>query len=153
MITKWLATEFLQGNQPVELLGGAVYLTYTTNPGAAFNLGSDYTWILALFALCVVVFLTALGRKIRSVPWAVAMGLLLGGAAGNFFDRVFREPAFLHGEVVDFISLFDPYGRVWPIFNLADSALVVGVTLIVLLEFTGRPFSPEHEKKEPSDDE
>ncbi len=142
VVTKWLAAEFLQGGESVRLPTGAVYLSYTTNPGAAFNLASDYTWLLALIALAVIVFLLVIARKIRTKTWAVTLGLLLGGATGNFIDRVFREPGFLHGEVVDFISLFAPNGQVWPIFNLADSSLVVGVTLVVLLEFTGRSFSP-----------
>ncbi len=63
---------------------------------------------------------------------------MLGGALGNLVDRIFRAPCPFHGHVVDMISLFDPYGQVWPVFNLADSSLVCGVLLAVLLELTGR---------------
>ena len=77
-------------------------------------------------------------RKLRSVPWAIALGLVLGGALGNFTDRLFRAPGPFLGHVVDFVSVFDPAGQVFPVFNVADSALCVGVVLAVLLELTGR---------------
>ena len=76
--------------------------------------------------------------RLRSLPWAVSLGLVLGGALGNLIDRIFRAPGPFVGHVVDMISLFDPYGQVWPVFNLADSSLVCGVLLAVLLELTGR---------------
>ena len=73
-----------------------------------------------------------------SLPWAVALGLVLGGTIGNLVDRIFRAPGPFVGHVVDFISVFDASGQGFPVFNLADSALCVGVGLAVLLELTGR---------------
>jgi signal peptidase II len=75
---------------------------------------------------------------LRSVPWAIALGLVLGGALGNLADRLFRAPGPFQGHVVDMISLFAPYGRGFAIFNIADSCLTIGVALAVLLELTGR---------------
>jgi signal peptidase II len=79
-----------------------------------------------------------LSRRLRSAAWALALGLVLGGAFGNVGDRLFRAPGFLTGHVVDFASLFAPNGRYWAIFNVADAALCCGVVLAVLLELTGR---------------
>jgi signal peptidase II len=137
-ITKQLAVVHLADADPVRLLGGALYLVHTTNSGAAFNLGSSYTWVFPVIALAVIGWICWLTRRLRSLGWAAALGLVLGGAMGNLVDRLFRPPGPFRGEVVDMISVFDPYGRVWPVFNIADSALVVGVLLAVWLELTGR---------------
>jgi len=136
--TKQLALTALEGQEPVRLLGGAVYLTLTRNSGAAFSLGSDYTWIFPIVTMAVVGWIGWMARGLRSVPWAISLGLVLGGALGNLIDRLFRAPGPFLGHVVDMVSLFDPHGQVWPVFNLADSALVTGVALAVLLELTGR---------------
>lgn len=136
--TKQLALSNLQDDDPVRLLGGAVYLTLTRNSGAAFSLGSDHTWVFTLVVAAVVGWIGWLALRLRSLPWAIALGLVLGGGLGNFLDRVFRAPGPFIGHVVDMVSLFDPYGQVWPIFNVADSALVCGVLLAVGLELTGR---------------
>ncbi|MFY1637537.1 signal peptidase II [Solwaraspora sp. WMMB335] len=136
--TKQVALSLLADREPVRLLGGALYLTLIRNSGAAFNLGSGYTWIFPLVTVVVVGWIGWLARGLRSVPWAVALGLILGGALGNLLDRVFRAPGPFLGHVVDMFSVFHPRGQVFPIFNAADSALVVGVALAVLLELTGR---------------
>jgi signal peptidase II len=138
VITKHLALAQLEGADPVRLLGGAVYLNLTRNSGAAFSIGGDFTIVFPIIAMIVVGAIIWLARRLRSVPWGVAMGLVLGGAMGNLIDRIFRAPGPLRGHVVDFISLFDEAGRVWPIFNVADSSLFCGVALVLLLEFTGR---------------
>jgi signal peptidase II len=77
-------------------------------------------------------------RRLQSTGWAVALGLVLGGALGNLTDRLFRSPGPLHGHVVDIVSLLAPDGRVWPVFNLADSSIVSGGVLLVLLALLGR---------------
>jgi signal peptidase II len=136
--TKQLAVAMLEGATPVRLLGGAVYLTFTTNSGAAFSLGRSYTFVFPMVALAVVAWIAWMARRLRSLPWAVALGLVLGGAVGNLIDRLFRPPGPFVGEVVDMVSLFHPYGQVFPVFNAADSALVCGVVLAVWLELTGR---------------
>lgn len=136
--TKHAALAALEDREPVRLLGGAVYLTLTRNSGAAFSLASDHTWVFPIIAAAVVGWIGWLAFRLRSRPWAVALGLVLGGALGNLMDRLFRAPGPFVGHVVDMVSVFDPYGQVFPVFNLADSALVCGVSLAVLLELTGR---------------
>jgi signal peptidase II len=138
LVTKQLALSGLSGRGPVSLLGGAVYLTLTRNSGAAWSIGSDHTWVFPLITTGVIAWIVWMGLRLRSLPWAVALGLVLGGALGNLSDRIFRAPGHFVGHVVDMVSLFDPYGQVWPVFNLADSSLVCGVILAVLLELTGR---------------
>ncbi|MEU5791176.1 signal peptidase II [Micromonospora purpureochromogenes] len=138
LFTKHLALVTLDDRGPVRLLGGAVYLTLTRNSGAAWSIGADHTWIFPLITIGVVGWIVWMAVRLRSLPWAVSLGLVLGGALGNLTDRIFRAPGHFVGHVVDMVSLFDPYGQVWPVFNLADSALVSGVLLAVLLELTGR---------------
>ncbi len=136
--TKTAAVRALTDHPPIRPLGGALYLTLVRNHGAAFSLAEGYTVVLTAVAVGVIAVIVRFARRLRSRPWAVALGLILGGAAGNLVDRIFRQPAPFRGAVVDFISLFDPAGRVWPIFNVADSALCVGVVLAIVLELTGR---------------
>jgi signal peptidase II len=139
IITKVVVVAHLRPGDPVRLLGGAVYLSLTRNQGAAFNIGgTGYTAILAAVAVVVIIVIVRFARRLRSWQWAVALGLVVGGAGGNLTDRLFRAPGPLRGGVVDFISVFSPDGHPWPIFNVADSCLVVGVIIAVLLELTGR---------------
>ena len=138
ILTKRAAVARLEGREPVELLGGAVYLVLVRNPGAAFSLATGYTWVLSLVAVAVVVVIARIARRLRSTGWAVALGLVLGGALGNLTDRIFRAPGPLRGHVVDIVSLLAPDGHVWPVFNLADSSIVCGGVLLVLLALTGR---------------
>ncbi|WCN79962.1 signal peptidase II [Micromonospora sp. LH3U1] len=138
LVTKHLALAALTDREPVRLLGGFVYLSLTRNSGAAWSIGADHTWIFPLITIGVVGWIVWMALRLRSLPWAISLGLVLGGALGNLVDRIFRAPGPFHGHVVDMISLFNPYGQVWPVFNLADSSLVCGVLLAVLLELTGR---------------
>jgi signal peptidase II len=138
VLTKQLAVSELSGHEPVRLLGGAVYLDLVRNSGAAFSLGTGYTFIFPIITVAVVAWIGWTARRLRSVPWAVALGLVLGGALGNLTDRIFRAPGPMVGHVVDMVSLFAPRGEVFAVFNAADSALCVGVSLAVLLELTGR---------------
>ncbi|MDR7300557.1 signal peptidase II [Haloactinomyces albus] len=137
IVTKSLAVAHLEGEPPVKLLGGALYLVLFRNPGAAFSLATGLTWLLALLAIVVVGVIIWLAPKMRSTGWAVGIGLVLGGASGNLVDRIFREPAPLRGHVIDFLSVFAPDGSVWPVFNLADSGIVCGGILVVLLSLLG----------------
>ena len=117
---------------------GAGYLVLTRNSGAAFSLGTGYTFVFPVVSLLVIGWIGWMAARLRSVPWAVSLGLVLGGALGNLGDRIFRAPGFMVGHVVDFISVFSNDGHVFPIFNAADSALCCGVVLAILLELTGR---------------
>lgn len=119
---------------PVRLLGDAVQLRLTRNPGGAFSLLTGATPVLALIAVVMVVVIVRTTRRTTD-PWlAMALGLVLGGAVGNLVDRLFRYPGFLRGEVVDFVKL--PY---WPTFNLADSAITVGVVVVLLRGWRSEP--------------
>src|SRR5690606_6195280 len=93
-----LPVAHLAGAEPVRLLGGAVYLVYTTNSGAAFGLGRSHTYLFAVIAFAVIGWIAWMARRLRSLPWAVALGLLTAGAAGNLLDRLFRGPGGRHDQ-------------------------------------------------------
>ncbi|MDT4911668.1 MAG: signal peptidase [Pseudonocardiales bacterium] len=124
-------------HRPVRILGGALYLDQTRNSGAAFSLGTGFTVILTAVAVAVVVVIVRTASRMRSAGWAVALGLVLGGALGNLTDRIFRAPGFGRGHVVDWISAFGPQGEHWPIFNIADSSIVCGAVLAAVLALRG----------------
>ncbi len=151
LITKILAVEHLEGREPVELFGGLLYLPLIRNTGAAFGLAEGWTVVLALIASGVVVFILWIARRLRSVGWAIGLGLVLGGATGNLVDRIFRAPGPLRGGVVDFISVLDPWGNFFPVFNLADSAICVGGGVIVLMALLQRDYDGTRVEKKPSD--
>lgn len=136
--TKTLAVAQLEDRPPLELLGGLVWLTVVRNPGAAWSMATGYTWVLSLVAITVVIVLIRVARRLRSTGWAVALGLVLGGAVGNLIDRLFRAPGPLRGHVVDMVSIVRPDGSFFPVFNAADSAVCCGGVLLVLLALTGR---------------
>lgn len=134
-IGKYLAVEFLENREPVTVVPDALVLTVIRNPGAAFSMGTGMTIVFTVIALGVVAAIVRTARQLRSLPWAITLGLLLGGALGNLTDRLFRSPAPLRGHVVDFIQVF-PVTR-FPVFNLADSAIVCGGVLAVFLAWRG----------------
>jgi signal peptidase II len=117
----------------VEVLGPYVRLTLVRNPGAAFGTGTSWTVALSLVAIAAVLTVLVLSRRVGSPGWAVALGLLLGGVAGNLTDRLFRSPGVLRGHVVDFLQLPN-----WPVFNLADISINCAAVLIVVQSLRGR---------------
>jgi signal peptidase II len=131
-ITKALAVRYLQGEPPVELLGHWLQLTFLRNSGAAFSIGTSYTFIFTAVAAAVIVVIARTSRRLGSLGWAIALGGLLGGAIGNLLDRLFRDPGFMRGYVVDFIAFPN-----FPVFNLADSAIVCSSILMVILAVRG----------------
>lgn len=136
-VKEW-TTSVIAHREPLKVLGGLIYVIYTRNSGAAFSMFSDLTWVFPIIATVVIGWLLVMLRTTVSVPWAVALGLVAGGAAGNLGDRIFRAPKPFHGHVVDMFSFLDDHAGHFPVFNIADSALTVGVALAILLEFTGR---------------
>ncbi|WP_031089964.1 signal peptidase II [Streptomyces sp. NRRL WC-3549] len=122
----------LEHREPVEIFGDWLKLEVIRNAGAAFSFGEAFTVIFTAIAAVVIVVIIRLARKLYSLPWAIALGLLLGGALGNLTDRIFRAPGVFEGAVVDFISPAH-----FAVFNLADSAIVCGGFLIVILSFRG----------------
>ncbi|MFI9816484.1 signal peptidase II [Saccharothrix variisporea] len=147
LVTKIVAVQQLEGQPPIELLGGLVYLSFLRNSGAAFGMAEGYTVVLALIACGVVGFILWIARKLRSVGWAIGLGLVLGGALGNLADRIFRGPGPLRGHVVDFISVVEPYGAFFPVFNVADSAICVGGAVIVLMAIMQRDYDGSRVEK------
>jgi signal peptidase II len=142
LISKALIVSHLGYSGQVRLLGGAIYLIETRNAGAAFSVGTGATIVLTAVALVIVGVIVRAARRMRSVGWAVALGLILGGALGNLVDRIFRAPGVGRGHVVDWISLFCNDGHIWPVFNLADSAIccgavTAGVVALFGIEFNG----------------
>ena len=140
LLTKLVVVATIGPGENIRLLGGALYLTNLRNTGAAFSFAEGFTVLFTLVAVAVAVVIVRTARRLFSAGWAVALGLVLGGALGNLVDRVFRDPGFLRGGVVDFLSVFGPDGRVWPVFNVADSAIVCGGVLGVLLALRGIEF-------------
>ena len=134
---------------PVKLPGDFIWLVHARNPGAAFSFAEGATVVFTAVAAIVIVVIVRTASKLRSTAWAISLGLVLGGAAGNLVDRLFRSPAPLRGWVVDWISLRSPDGRMlFPIFNLADSGIVCGGILAVLLALLGVEMDGTHGGKD-----
>jgi signal peptidase II len=147
IVTKVIAVAGLEGERPVRILGGFVYLQLVRNSGAAFSMATGMTWVLSLVAIGVVIAIVWIMPKLRSVGWAIGLGLVLAGALGNLTDRIFRAPGPLRGHVVDFVSVFAPNAEVFPVFNVADSAITVGGALIVLMALLGRDYDGRSTKR------
>lgn len=132
LLTKTIAVATLDPQRPVEIIGDVVTLRLVRNSGAAFSLASGYTWVLTIIALVVVAVIIRYSSRLKSWGWAIGLALVLGGAIGNLIDRIFRAPAPLQGHVVDFVSV-----GWFPVFNVADSAVVCGAILLVALSALG----------------
>lgn len=134
VITKIIAVAKLEGPpvKTVNVIPNVLDLTLVRNSGAAFGIATGYTAVLTVIALGVCVVVIRVARTLRDPVWAVALGLLLGGALGNLTDRLVRAPGPLQGHVVDFLQL--PH---WPVFNLADCCVCVAAALIALQSFRG----------------
>ncbi|MET4636904.1 signal peptidase II [Mycetocola sp. 2940] len=132
--TKYLVVSTLPEGEQVKVLGDLLLLQFVKNPGAAFSLAAGSTWIFSILAAVVTVVIIAFARRIRSMGWAVVFGLLLGGVLGNLTDRLFREPSFGLGHVIDFIST--PW-MIPAIYNIADICIVTSMGLFILLTIRG----------------
>ncbi len=143
---KYLTIENLPLEKVVPVLGEFFQLYFVRNPGAAFSLGSEVTWIftIALAIVAGVIVWKAFG--LRSRLWAVVLGCLLGGVLGNLTDRLFREPGFPVGHVVDMISM--PW-MMPAIFNVADIFIVTGMISVALLVVFGLRFDGTRERDHP----
>jgi signal peptidase II len=131
-LTKALALQHLTPGEPVNVIGSLLKFNLIRNSGAAFSLGSGYTPYISAIQITVAIGVIYLSRRLGSVGWAVAFGLLFGGAVGNIMDRVFREPSPFHGHVIDFLQT--PH---WAIFNVADMAVTTAACLLVLQTLRG----------------
>jgi len=133
-LSKFLVVSNLTEGEIVPVLGSVLQWQFVRNPGAAFSLASGMTWIFTILAASVITFIIWFSRRIRSVAWAVVFGLLLGGVLGNLTDRLFREPSFGLGHVIDFIST--PW-LLPAIYNVADMAIVSSMVLFMILTIRG----------------
>lgn len=131
-VTKLMAVEHLTDQPAKPVLGEVLQLNLTYNPGAAFGLGGGFTPVFAVLAAAATVVALWFIRRVRTPLWALALGLLTAGIAGNLIDRLVREPGVMHGHVVDFLQLPN-----WPIFNVADVCINLGVALILLQTIRG----------------
>ncbi|UWX98254.1 signal peptidase II [Arthrobacter zhaoxinii] len=131
-LTKFWVVRTMTEGQVTDVLPPVLRWHFIRNPGAAFSIGTDYTWVFTIIMVLVSGFLIYLMFRVRSLAWATALGLVLGGALGNLTDRLFREPSFGQGHVVDFIAFPN-----FAIFNIADSCVVCGVILVCLLTLRG----------------
>lgn len=133
VITKiWAVSELADG--PVHVFGDWGELVLSYNSGSAFSLFANFTPLLAVFSVVVAFWLWRVVRRTTDIVMAVALALILGGALGNLSDRLFRAPGFMRGWVVDFIRVGS-----WPVFNIADSAITVGVILLVIRVWKAPP--------------
>jgi signal peptidase II len=132
-ISKAVVLGTLPGHPPVRLLDGLITLRLTFNAGVAFGVGTSYTVFVTLLVCGVIICIIRTARRLRSLAWTIALGLVLGGATGNFADRLFRSPGPLRGRVVDWINL--PHFP-WT-FNIADSSITCAAVLMAILAIRG----------------
>lgn len=152
-VAKLLVVAHLYEGQQIQVLGQLLQFHFVKNAGAAFSIGTGSTWIFSIVGVGVLGFVIWYAPRIRSMAWAVLFGLLLGGLLGNLTDRLFREPGFGVGHVVDFLQI-----PVLPaIFNLADVAIVSSMALFLILTLRGVGLDGRHnqvadEDAEPADE-
>jgi signal peptidase II len=132
VLSKVVAVRHLSDEGTVDLLGPWFGLHLVRNSGAAFSTGTAYTEILAIVSVVAVGVVLWVSRRLGSRLWAVGLGVLLAGVLGNLTDRIFREPGFMRGHVVDFLRF--PH---WPVFNVADVCINVAAAIIVLQALRG----------------
>jgi signal peptidase II len=129
---QWALVSFEEA--PRKVLGDFLSFTLIRNPGAAFSFATGFSIAFAILALAVVLTITYFAKRITSQGWQLTAGLLLGGVLGNLTDRIFREPTWLRGHVIDWIQI--PH---WPVFNLADCAIVVAAAISFTLTLRNIP--------------
>jgi len=132
-LTKFWAEASLVGQGSMSVIGELLQFRLAYNNAAAFSWGVGATWVLTTISLVASIALIALSPRIKTMTWALIGGMALGGAVGNLIDRAFKQPEFFNGHVVDFIQI--PFN--FPIFNLADTFLVIAVSLAILRTLLG----------------
>jgi signal peptidase II len=132
LATKIWAVARLENQPEIKVIGEFLKFSFVRNPGAAFSFGTSITWVFTLIAIAVSITILIVSKSVTNRPWAIALGGLLGGAAGNLIDRIFRSPEVFQGHVVDFISVPN-----YPMFNISDSAVVISAIAMMVLSFRG----------------
>ena len=134
LATKIWAVSALSNKPDIEVFGSFFKLTLVRNSGAAFSFAEGATMLLSIFGLFVLAAIFYFSPRITSKGWAVVLGLVMGGILGNLVDRIFREPGVLRGHVIDWMQLPN-----WPIFNIADSAIVIAALISMVLSARNIP--------------
>jgi signal peptidase II len=134
-LAKNLVIANLKPGQSVPLVGDLIKLVLVYNDSAAFSIGFGVTWIFTIVSTLALMTVLWFGSKFETLGWSITGGLALGGIAGNLIDRLTRAPGFMVGNVVDFISI--PFN--FPIFNIADIAIVAVAIITVLRIMAGTP--------------
>lgn len=142
LATKIWAVNYLSNRDPVKVIGSLFQLTFVRNSGAAFSFAVGATLFLSLFGIAVLIAIAYYAPSVTSRGWGVVLGLVMGGVLGNLTDRIFREPGLLRGHVIDWMQL--PH---WPIFNIADTAIVVAAFISVVLTVRNIPPIKKEELK------
>lgn len=146
-VTKIWAVDALGDGEVIVLFDPWMQLRLVYNSGAAFGFAGGYTAVITVIAIGVVVAILRMSRRLRNVWWAVALGGILGGALGNLIDRMTQEPAPFRGYVIDFIE--------WPgfpVWNLADAAIVGSVALVFVLSLRDVPYDARPAEAEQRDE-
>ncbi|HJG91520.1 MAG TPA: signal peptidase II [Brachybacterium massiliense] len=145
-ITKNWAVDSLPLLEPQPFIGEILQLTLLYNSGAAWGMGAEITPVVTCLQLVIVAGVIVFAVKAVRSPWyTAALGLIMGGALGNIHDRLLREPGPFRGAVVDFLELPN-----WPVFNIADMAVVGGAIMIVALGLFGVASDPAHDEEDSS---
>ena len=123
--TKFIVIRNMQLGQSIPIIKNVFHLSYVTNTGSAFGLFKNLNWFFVLFSVIVIIAIfyylkNNVKKNERLLQFAI--GLLLGGTLGNLTDRIF------YGHVIDFIDF-----RIWPVFNVADSAITISIILLIVL--------------------
>jgi signal peptidase II len=132
--SKAWALDNLQPYTSVPFLGEVLKLNLVWNEAAAFSIGFGATWIFTIISSLAGLVILALLIRTKELVWKATLSVLLAGVLGNLGDRLFREPGFAVGKVVDFFQL--PFG--FPVFNVADICISVAMTVVVILIMRGK---------------
>jgi signal peptidase II len=134
LATKLWAVSTLSDRSNIKVIGDFLQLTLVRNPGAAFSVAEGATVFLTLFGFLVMAVIFYYSTRITSRGWSVVLGLAMGGILGNLVDRIFREPGVFRGHVIDWIQIPN-----WPVFNIADTAIVAAAAISMILSLRNIP--------------
>ena len=133
-LTKVWALDNLTPYESVPFIGEVLKLNLVWNEAAAFSIGFGATWIFTIISSSAALVILTLLIRTKEVVWKTTLSILLAGVLGNLGDRLFREPGFAIGKVVDFFQL--PFG--FPVFNVADICISGAMTVVVILIMRGK---------------
>ena len=134
LATKLWAVSTLSDRSSIKVIGDFLQLTFVRNPGAAFSVAEGATVFLTLFGFLVMAVIFYYSTRITSKGWSVVLGLAMGGILGNLVDRIFREPGVFRGHVIDWLQIPN-----WPVFNIADTAIVAAAAISMILSLRNIP--------------